>query len=121
MVPVVVLPDPPGAATEVGPTHEAAPDAVDRELGDQLAARGQGQEVCVVLLGPHAPGQHAELQTAVPGRQPVDLLEMSLRQAARDRHLARPADDGIVVPEVVIQGWHSHGGQVRLGVIQWQR
>jgi hypothetical protein len=67
MVLVVVLLDPPGAAAKVGPAREAAPDAVDGELGDRLAAGGQGWEVCVVLLGPHAPGQRAELQTAVPG------------------------------------------------------
>jgi hypothetical protein len=34
MVLVVVLPDPLGVTTEVGPAREAAPDMVDGELGD---------------------------------------------------------------------------------------
>ncbi|EAW22031.1 uncharacterized protein NFIA_024100 [Aspergillus fischeri NRRL 181] len=109
MVLVVVLPDPPGAAAEVGPTHAAAPDAVGRQLGDGFAARGQRWEVGVVLPGPHALGEGEELQATVPGRpQPVGFLEMSLRQAAWDHHRARPADDGVVIAEVVIQ--HGGGG-----------
>lgn len=116
MVLVVVLPDPPGTATEVGPAGAAAPDAVGGQLGDALAAGREGREVGVVLLGPHAPGQCEELQATVPGHpQPVGFLEMSLRQAAGDRHLAHPADDGVVVLEVDIQRSLGHGGWGRTG------
>ncbi|GFF60497.1 hypothetical protein IFM51744_10360 [Aspergillus udagawae] len=78
LVVVVVLPDPLGTAAK--------------------------WDVSVVLLGPHAPREREELQVMVAGHpRPVGFLEMSLRQAAGDRHLAHSADDGVVVAKVVVQ------------------